>query len=53
MNFWRLAFNQKWVSAEELKGAVKTDDNRFGEITSDEYGEITGIEFYTDEPGAD
>lgn len=53
MNFWRLAFNQIWVTAEELRGAVKTDLNRFGEITIAEYEEITGIEFYTDEPGAE
>lgn len=45
MDFWTLAYNQKWVTAEALRGAVKTEVNRFGEITPEEYMEITGIEF--------
>ena len=45
MNFWTLAFNMKWVTTEQLKGAVITPTNRFGEITPEEYETITGIEF--------
>jgi hypothetical protein len=45
MRFWTLAFNQRWVTAEQLKGAVKTETNRFGEISPEEYKTITGIEF--------
>ncbi|NFD31046.1 XkdX family protein [Clostridium botulinum] len=45
MGFWKLAFEQKWVNAEELKGAVKTEKFPFGEITPDEYYKITKIYF--------
>lgn len=46
-NFWQMAFNFKWVDAMSLKGAVKTDTNLFGEITTDEYKQITNIDFNT------
>ncbi|MDQ0496390.1 XkdX family protein [Paenibacillus brasilensis] len=45
MNFWSLAFKLNWVTAEKLKGAVKTEDNPFGEISPEEYKEITGVDF--------
>lgn len=45
MEFWRLAYNRKWVTAEQLRLAVITDTNKFGEITPEEYEEITGIKF--------
>lgn len=45
MRFWTMAFNNKWLNAEELKGAVKTEVNPFGEITPDEYKTITGLDF--------
>ncbi|MGG1643037.1 XkdX family protein [Paenibacillus sp. NRS-1782] len=45
MTFWSLAFKWKWVTAEQLRGAVLTENNRFGEITTDEYKTITGIDF--------
>ncbi|WP_352420723.1 XkdX family protein [Proteiniborus sp.] len=45
MAFWKLAFNMKWVSAEQLRLAVKTESNPFGEITPEQYKEITGIDF--------
>ena len=45
MSFWKLAFNQGWVTAEALRIAVITETNRFGEITPEQYEEITGIEF--------
>ncbi|WP_352404546.1 XkdX family protein [Sporanaerobacter acetigenes] len=45
MAFWKLAYNMKWVSAEQLRLAVITESNPFGEITSEEYTEITGIPF--------
>lgn len=45
MNFWKLAFNMKWVTAEALKRAVITPTNQYGEITPEEYKTITGIEF--------
>lgn len=45
MTFWTLAFDQRWVTAEQLKGAVKTEANPFGEITPEEYKTITGLDF--------
>lgn len=45
MEFWRLAYNRKWVTAEQLRLAVITEDNPFGEITPEQYEEITGIPF--------
>lgn len=45
MSFWKLAFDMKWVDAETLKGAVITEQNRFGEITTEQYKIITGIDF--------
>ncbi|MGN7167967.1 XkdX family protein [Paenibacillus cellulositrophicus] len=45
MSFWKLAFDKKWVTADALKGAVKTDTNPFGEITPEQYQQITGVEY--------
>lgn len=45
MAFWKLAFNMQWVTAEQLRLAVITESNRFGEITPEEYEEITGTQF--------
>ncbi|GGF86975.1 XkdX family protein [Paenibacillus aceti] len=45
MKFWTLAFTMKWVTADALKGAVITESNPFGEITAEQYKEITGIDF--------
>lgn len=45
MAFWKLAFNQKWVTAEQLRLAVKTESNPFGEITAEEYKSITKLDF--------
>ncbi|WP_049825172.1 XkdX family protein [Paenibacillus sp. 1-18] len=45
MNFRSLAFKLNWVTVEKLKGAVKTEDNPFGEISPEEYKEITGVDF--------
>lgn len=45
MAFWKLAYNQKWVTAEQLRLAVVTESNQFGEITAAEYKEITKQDF--------
>ena len=47
MNFWQIAFMFKWVTAEQLRIAVKTELNPFGEISKEQYKEITGQEFKT------
>ncbi|BFH10708.1 XkdX family protein [Paenibacillus melissococcoides] len=45
MNFWKLAFECRWIDADGLCLAVKTETNPFGEITPEEYEKITGKEF--------
>ena len=51
MSFWQMAYNLGWIdadkekAAEKLRIAVKTQDNPFGEISSEEYQLITGKEF--------
>lgn len=45
MNFWKLAFTCNWIDAEGLCAAVKTDRNKFGEITPEQYKEITKQEY--------
>lgn len=45
MAFWKLAFNMGWVTEEQLRLAVLTEDNPRGEITPEQYKEITGIDF--------
>lgn len=45
MAFWKMAFNLKWVTAEQLRLAVMTVSNPFGEISPEEYKEITKQDF--------
>lgn len=47
MNFWVDAFRWGWADANLLRLVVKTDKNPFGEISKEEFREITGEE-YTD-----
>ncbi|MFJ6210610.1 XkdX family protein [Lysinibacillus sp. NPDC092081] len=47
MGFWQIAFISKWVTAEQLRIAVKTEANPFGEISPEEYKEITKQDFET------
>lgn len=45
MAFWDLAYRSKWVTLEQLRVAVKTDEKPFGAITSEEFETITGESF--------
>ena len=45
MAFWKLAFNMKWVTVEQLRLVVLTEERPNGEITPEEYQEITGLQF--------
>lgn len=47
MAFWKLCYDLKIVDAEYLKQAVITDNNKYGDITTEQYKEITGVEFTT------
>ena len=45
MSFWKLAYGWGWVTAEDLRKVVITEDFPYGEITKEEYKEITGQNF--------
>ncbi|WGV60119.1 XkdX family protein [Brevibacillus brevis] len=45
MTFWALAFSMKWITTEKLRLAVKTTSNPFGEISPEEFKQITNQEF--------
>ncbi len=45
MAFWKLAYNMNWVTAEQLRLVVITENRLNGEITVEEYKEITGMDF--------
>lgn len=47
MNFWSLAWEYRWVTLEQLKLVVKTENNKFGEITPEEYKTICNEDFVT------
>lgn len=43
--FWRMAYKYGWCTIEQLLQAVKTPMNPSGEISEEEYKEITGFVF--------
>ena len=45
MSFWKLCFDLNVVDAEYLKQAVITDSNPYGDITVEQYKEITGFTY--------
>ncbi|MGX8711625.1 MAG: XkdX family protein [bacterium] len=45
MAFWQLAYTRKWVTIDQLRQAVKTDSNPYGQITPEQFQTITGEEF--------
>lgn len=45
MEFWRIAWNMKLVTEEQLREVVICEKNPFGCITKTEFNFITGIEF--------
>jgi hypothetical protein len=45
MAWWKMSFDNKWVTKEELRYAVRTSENPFGDITKEEYKEITDADF--------
>lgn len=51
MAFWKLAYDMGWIDRNKeyaaigLRSAVITVDNPFGDITPEEYKEITGMDF--------
>jgi hypothetical protein len=45
MAFWQLAYTRKWVTIDQLRIAVKTDNNPYGQITPEQFQQITGEAF--------
>lgn len=45
MAFWTLAYTRKWVTVDQLRMAVKTDSNTYGQISPDDFKTITGEDF--------
>ncbi|MUV06892.1 XkdX family protein [Planococcaceae bacterium Storch 2/2-2] len=45
MAFWRLAYNEKWITEDKLRMVVKTDQSPYGELTPEEFELITGQKF--------
>ena len=45
MDWWKISLANNWVTKEELRWIVITPDNPFGDITKEQYKEITDIDF--------
>ena len=45
MDFWKMAYDYGWVDIGLLRQAVITDTNPFGDITKEQFKEITGEDF--------
>lgn len=45
MDFLKLAWEYKWITLDELKTLVITKATPWGQITPDEFKEITGQDF--------
>lgn len=43
--FWGMAFNYGWITIDQLKEVVKTETRPRGEITPEEFKEITKEDF--------
>ena len=43
--FWKMAYDMKAIDIDLLKQAVKCDSNIHGEISKEEFKEITGEDF--------
>ncbi len=50
MGFWELGYKSGWFGKDILRLAVITESNPFGEITTEQYKEITGEEFEVEQP---
>ena len=45
MDWWKMSYKKDWVTKEELRWVVITPENPFGDITKEQYKEITGVDF--------
>lgn len=45
MAFWKMAYDNKWITAQQVSLAVITEQNPYGELTKEQYTQITGFVF--------
>lgn len=45
MEFWKMVYDMKVIDSDFLRQAVITDSNKFGDITPEQFKEITGEDF--------
>ncbi|MDU4478624.1 XkdX family protein [Clostridium sp.] len=45
MEFWKMCYDLKVIDSNFLRQAVITDNNKYGDITCEQYKEITGFEY--------
>lgn len=45
MEFWKMCFDMKVISVDFLRQVVITGTNKFGDITVEQFKEITSEEF--------
>ena len=44
-NFWKMVYDMKAIDINTLRKAVKTTSNPYGEITEEQFKQITGVDF--------
>lgn len=44
-NFWEMVYDIKAIDINTLRQAVKTTANPYGEITEEQFKEISGVDF--------
>lgn len=45
MDFWMIAYKRGWATIELLRQMVITPENKYGEITPEQFKEITDQEY--------
>lgn len=45
MNFWKMVYDLGWIDLATLRQAVITKANPFGDITPEEFEQISGTSF--------
>lgn len=45
MDFWKMAYDLSWIGIDVLRQAVITETNPFGDISKEQFKEITGEDF--------
>lgn len=45
MEFWKMCFDNGYLDADYIRQAVITEDNPYGDITPEQFKEITGEDF--------